>query len=207
MPRLLKIDASRAATSCFLNIPYDKNFERLFLAYIAGISALGLTPRATLEIPGGTRRLDRILQLIESCRYSIHDLSRVQLDRNPPPAPRFNMPFEAALAVALERMNPRSKRVWFIFEAVPRRLEKSLSDLSGTDVYIHHGKIDGLHRQLNNAFERTGVSVQQMKSIYRDLRRNLPMILQETGAISVYEASAFRRLVVLSKMSAKRHVI
>jgi len=69
------------------------------------------------------------------------------------------MPFEAALAVALERMNTRSKRVWFVFEAVPRRLEKSLSDLAGTDVYIHHGTTDGLYRQLNNAFERTGVSV------------------------------------------------
>jgi hypothetical protein len=68
-PRLLKIEASRASTCCFLNIPYDKNFERLFLAYVAGISALGLTPRATLEIPGGVRRLDRILQLIESCRF------------------------------------------------------------------------------------------------------------------------------------------
>jgi hypothetical protein len=135
-----------------------------------------LSPRATLEIPGGARRLDRILQLIASCRYSIHDLSCVQLDRKPPPTPRFNMPFEAALAVALERMNTRSKRVWFVFEAVLQ-------------------------------FERTGVSVQQMKAIYRDLRRNLPIILQETGAIGVYEASVFRRLVVLSKMSARKHLI
>jgi hypothetical protein len=206
-PRLFKIEASGVSSSCFLNVPYDKNFERLFLAYVAGISALGLTPRATLEIPGGVRRLDRILQLIESCRYSIHDLSRVQLDRKPPTTPRFNMPFEAALAVALERMNTSSKRVWFVFEAVPRRLEKSLSDLAGTDVYIHHATTNGLYRQLNNAFERTGVSVQQMKAIYRDLRRNLPIILQETGAISVYEASAFRRLVVLSKMSARKHLV
>jgi hypothetical protein len=43
-------------TKVFLNIPYDKNFERLFLAYIAGISALGLIPRATLEITDSTRR-------------------------------------------------------------------------------------------------------------------------------------------------------
>jgi len=35
----------------------------------------------------------------------------------------------------------------------------------------------------------------------------LPVILQETGAVSVYEASAFRRLVVLSKMSAKKHQV
>ena len=83
----------------FVNIPYDEGFRRLYLAYIIGLTQLGLEPRATLGIPGGERRLDRILALIQSCRYSIHDLSRVQLDRNPPRTPRFNMPFELGLAV------------------------------------------------------------------------------------------------------------
>lgn len=67
----------------FLNIPYDDRFRRQYLAYIVGLSQLGLQPRATLGIPGGERRLDRILALIQSCRYSIHDLSRVEIDRNP----------------------------------------------------------------------------------------------------------------------------
>jgi hypothetical protein len=89
--------------SVFLNVPYDAGFENLLLAYIAGISAFGFTPRATLEIPFGQRRLDRILSLIRQCQYSIHDLSRVQLDRKAPRTPRFNMPFELGLAVALER--------------------------------------------------------------------------------------------------------
>jgi hypothetical protein len=89
--------------SVFLNIPYDPAFEKLFLAYISGISAFGFTPRATLEIPFGERRLERILALILQSRYSIHDLSRVQLDRNAPRTPRFNMPFELGLTVALER--------------------------------------------------------------------------------------------------------
>ena len=72
--------------SVFLNLPYDARFRSLFLAYVAGTSAFGLIPRATLEIPGSARRLDRILALMESCQYSIHDMSRVQLDRRPPPA-------------------------------------------------------------------------------------------------------------------------
>ena len=78
----------------FLNIPYDARFSRLYLAYIVGLTELGLEPRATLGIPGGERRLNRILALIQSCRYSIHDLSRIEIDRNPPQTPRFNMPFE-----------------------------------------------------------------------------------------------------------------
>ncbi len=79
--------------SVFLNIPYDPQFTRLFLAYITALSAISLLPRATLGITGN-RRLDRIASLIESCPYSIHDLSRVQLDRHPPRTPRFNMHFE-----------------------------------------------------------------------------------------------------------------
>ena len=55
----------------FVNIPYDEGFRRLYLAYIIGLTQLGLEPRATLGIPGGERRLDRILALIQSCRYTI----------------------------------------------------------------------------------------------------------------------------------------
>ena len=67
---------------------------------MAGLSALGLFPRATLEIPGGERRLDRIFDLIQTCASSLHDLSRVELDQKRPITPRFNMPFELGLAVA-----------------------------------------------------------------------------------------------------------
>src|SRR6476659_9839194 len=51
--------------SVFLNVPYDAGFENLLLAYIAATSAFGFTARATLEIPFGQRRLDRILTLIQ----------------------------------------------------------------------------------------------------------------------------------------------
>src|SRR5947207_9709203 len=67
--------------SLFLNIPYDDAFENLLLAYIAGLSAFGFAPRATLQIPFSRRRLERIISLIESSEYSVHDMSRVQLDQ------------------------------------------------------------------------------------------------------------------------------
>ena len=99
---------SRHARDAFLNVPYDKKYEKLFLAFIAGLCRFGLVPRATIEIPGSQRRLDRIIDLIDECRYSFHDLSRVTLDRNPPPTPRFNMPFELGLAVARSVTRPRT---------------------------------------------------------------------------------------------------
>ena len=39
--------------AAFLNIPYDEQFADLYLAYIAALTAHGMTPRATLELPGG----------------------------------------------------------------------------------------------------------------------------------------------------------
>ena len=100
----------------FLNIPYDAKFERLYLAYIVGLVELGLKPRATLAIPGGKARLDRIIDLIQSCSYSVHDLSRVEMDRNPPATPRFNMLFELGLAVSWAKRKPR-EHTWFVFES------------------------------------------------------------------------------------------
>lgn len=140
--------------SGFLNIPYDPLYESLYLAFIDGLSGHGLVPRATIEIPTSERRLNRIVRLIRRCRYSFHDLSRIQLDRSPPPTPRFNMPFELGLAVDWS-LCAGSRHQWFVFESRPHRLSKSLSDLNGTDPYIHEGTVHGVLRGLMNVLTRT----------------------------------------------------
>jgi hypothetical protein len=176
----------------FLNIPYDQQFERTYLAYVTALSAMGFLPQATLGI-GGNRRLDRIASLIEGCSYSIHDMSRVQLDRNAPRTPRFNMPLELGLAVAWARANQHHK--WFVFESVKRRLAKSMSDLDGTDPYIHEGTIRGVMREVCNAFVRPNQpTVPQMMKMYRDLRVGVPKILHNAGTKSLFTARAFSDL-------------
>jgi len=153
----------------FLNVPYDHGFEALYLAYIAGLIAFRLEPRATLQIPGGARRLDRILELIGDCRYSFHDLSRVELNLKRPATPRFNMPFELGLAVAWQRFR-EPFHTWSVFESRSRRAGKSLSDLSGTDVYVHDGTPAGVFREICNAVVLAvhQPTVTQMAAIYRD---------------------------------------
>jgi hypothetical protein len=192
----------------FLNIPYDQKFERLFLAYISGVSAFGLVPRATLEIPSSSRRLDRILGLIRECQYSIHDLSRVELDIKTPRTPRFNMPFELGLSVAHERALERKDHEWFVCESQNFRLAKSLSDLNGTDPFIHDGKIAGVFRELCNIFRRPNrqPSIQQMRGIYREVRESLPIVLREAGTQSLYKARVFKDLCVIASASADRIV-
>lgn len=184
--------------SAFLNIPYDSRYSKLFLAFIAGLSAYRLTPRVTLEIPGGHRRLDRILELVQSCRYSFHDLSRVQLDRKRPVTPRFNMPFELGLTVAMQRVKQRNHD-WFVFESLPRRLDKSLSDLGGTDPHIHGGTVPGVFRELTNALvdSRYQPTVGDMDRIYRELLIAAPQIMRDAGTDSLLSARVFRDLAVV----------
>ena len=185
----------------FVNIPYDERFRRLYLAYIVGLTHLGLEPRATLGISGTERRLDRILALIQSCRYSIHDLSRVQLDRTPPCTPRFNMPFELGLTVTWAKLNP-AQHSWFVFEARPRRVQKSLSDLDGSAPNIHDGTVGGVMREICNAFVRSRAArpaVPEIMRTYRGLSSKLNEIIAAAGARSVFEARIFDDLCFAAK--------
>jgi hypothetical protein len=189
--------------SVFLNIPYDAKFQNLLFAYIAGICAFGFAPRATLEIPFGQRRLDRILSLIRQSRYSIHDLSRVQLDRNTPSTPRFNMPFELGLTVALGRSG-YPNHSWIVCETVPHRIKKSLSDLDGTDAYIHSGRVTGVFRELGNAFVGSSrqPTVTDMAKIYRLLRAQFQSVLKKAGAKDAFNARVFKELCVRASKAA-----
>src|SRR5437588_830797 len=188
-----RVAMTKTKESVFLNIPYAPQFTRQYPAYITALSAMSLVPRATLGITGN-RRLDRIASLIESCAYSIHDLSRVQLDRNAPRTPRFNMPFELGLAVAWAQAHPQHK--WFVFESVRRRLNKSLSDLDGTDPYVHGGTVRGVMGEVCNAFVSPvkQPTVPQMMEIYRELRRDSRRILRNAGAQSMFTARVFSDL-------------
>jgi len=184
----------------FLNIPYDAGFRRLYLAYIVGLIHLGLEPRVTLGIPNGARRLDKILELIKSCRYSIHDLSRVQLDRKHPRTPRFNMPFELGLAVALAKQNGTGHQ-WYVFESMNRRAQKSISDLNGTDPNIHDGLVEGVMRELCNAFVRSGLrpTVPAMMHTYRVLSRQVRTLQASVASGDLFQARLFADLCIAAK--------
>jgi len=90
------------------------------------------------------------------------------------------MPFELGLAVS---QDIRSRRqTWHVCEAVQYRVNKSLSDLDGSDIRIDGGTVRGVFAALNEVFARRDrqPSVQQMYRIYLVLRRNLPKN-HETG--------------------------
>ncbi len=189
----------------FVNLPYDVQFSRLYLAYITALSAYGFIPRATVGI-AGMGRLDRIAGLMEQCAYSIHDLSRVQLDRTAPCTPRFNMPFELGLAVSWARAHPSHQ--WFVFESVDRRIQKSLSDLNGTDPYIHGGTVVGVMGAICSAFASPGQqpTVPQMMRMFRELRTIVPRILKDAGTQSMFTARVFKDTCLAAAGLRRKHL-
>jgi hypothetical protein len=67
-----------------------------------------------------------------------------------------------------------------------------MSDLDGTDPYIHDGTVRGVMREVCNALVRPKQpTVPQMMKMYRDLRRSVPKILRNAGTTSLFTARAF----------------
>ena len=123
--------------SVFLNFPFNKSYEPLFVALIAALVAIGRMPRCVLEVPEmGDGRLARIFGLIRSCPVSIHDLSAVGLPV------RFNMPFELGMAVTLKKIDHDHE--FIMLEAKRHRLQTTLSDMNGIDPGIHGATVNGI---------------------------------------------------------------
>jgi hypothetical protein len=89
------------------------------------------------------------------------------------------------LAVAWQRIQPQ-KHLWFVFESNSRRIEKSLSDLGGTDVHIHYGHPSGVFAELANAFVKlkSQPPVDWMRQVHITLRKALPKLLRDAGTVA-----------------------
>jgi len=77
----------------FINAPFDRAYESLFVTAVGLLTFLDYEAHCVLEVrETGEGRLQRIYELMRTCRISLHDMSRIG-------APvRFNMPFELGLA-------------------------------------------------------------------------------------------------------------
>jgi hypothetical protein len=190
----------RRVESVFLNIPYDPAFEDLYLAYIVGLTQLGLEIHAALAVPN-QGRLDTIIDLIERSDFSIHDLSRIELTHG---IPRFNMPLELGLALYRSRTTKGKHRV-YVFERKSYRMQRSTSDVNGIDPQIHHGRSKNLMIGLRNLFRQAGnvTTVPEMLQSYRAVKKKLPAIRENAGGGSLFEAAVFKDIVLVALIEAE----
>ena len=129
--------------SVFINCPFDSAYEPLLRGIVFAVHHMSLEPKSAMETSdAGQLRLDKILDLIEGCQYSIHDLSRTEVDPTHG-FPRFNVPFELGLNLGCKRYGkPRQKqRATLILDEHPHRYRTFISDIAGLDVEEHNGSV------------------------------------------------------------------
>jgi hypothetical protein len=117
------------------------------------------------------------------------------------------MPFELGLAVAWATVSSPTHR-WFVLEKVSHRLTKSLSDLNGTDPFIHRGNAQGVLKALSNALYRNAESPSftELEMIFRDLKVAASKFRSSRNGGSLFEAHAFKWLVFMAQSSAQKQV-
>lgn len=131
---------STYARNVFVNCPFDSAYKPLFQAIVFTVHECGFFVRCGLERTDASElRVKKIYDLIESSRYGIHDLSRVELDSGTG-LPRFNMPLELGIFLGAKFLGPSKQRTksCLVFDEHPHRYQMYMSDIAGQDIESHH---------------------------------------------------------------------
>jgi hypothetical protein len=142
--------------SVFINCPFDSDFEPLLQAIAFCVTYMGYHPRIAPENSNNAApRLARIVELVQTSKYGIHDLSRCK-SQALGEFSRMNMPFELGIdhGAALFGPAPLSDKSILILEQTKYDFLKSLSDISGWDIESHNGDYISAVRHVCNWLKR-----------------------------------------------------
>lgn len=131
----------RPDLSVFINCPFDVEFRPQLDAIVFTCVHAGFYPVvAGSSGQSGRPRLERILEALNACRYSIHDLSRCHGEGDENLA-RFNMPLELGMAMAIRGMPaPLGAHEYLVLVPDEHHLhQRYISDLAGLDPQTHDG--------------------------------------------------------------------
>lgn len=204
--------AAPYSKSVFINCPFDPVWQDNFRAIVFTILACEFKPRCSLEQDDtGDVRIQKIMEIIEQCKYGIHNLSRENA--------RMNMPLELGLYIGCRQYNPDKKhrdKKYLVFEGNDYSLKKSLSDLSGQDVKSHNNDvlaiIQGVRDWLNDKIQKRRGSLvfphaPYLKTQFDTFKENLPALCSKlnwsentlTHADYLYLASPWITATIISK--------
>ena len=130
------------AVSVFVNCPFDNKYKKLLRPILFVVVYFGHKPRISTESSdSGENRLSKICGLIAACRYSIHDLSRLQSTKADEFA-RMNMPFELGIDFGTRLHGPphATGKKFLILEEKAHNFKIALSDLGGVDIKRHQNR-------------------------------------------------------------------
>ncbi|MEP7107656.1 MAG: hypothetical protein ABI760_06725 [Ferruginibacter sp.] len=170
----------------FVNCPFDPEYKPLFDSIIFAIHYTGFIARCALEvIDSGSTRLNKIIRIIEQCKYGIHDISRIELSAGKN-LPRFNMPYECGLfwgCLHYGNKAQKGKRI-IVLDSEAGRYRDSISDISGQDIQVHHNSpeimIDKIRVWLNIGSGKTNIpGGKAIWEYYQQFQNDLPLILSK----------------------------
>jgi hypothetical protein len=123
----------------FINCPFDAAYAPIFEAIVFAVHYAGFRPKCARErLDSSEIRIQKIVALIRASRYSIHDLSRTDLD-SATSLPRFNMPLELGIDLGCKSFSPAHRhKSLLIFDAEQHRFQKYVSDIGGQDIHRHN---------------------------------------------------------------------
>ena len=136
----------------FVNCPFDSDYAPIMQAVLFCLVRFGFKPRiATEQSNAAEPRIDKICQLVQASKFSIHDLSRCQASEAEELF-RLNMPFELGLDFGCQRYggHPFSNKVILILDEERYRLQQAISDLAGSDIAAHDGDYQLAVRKVRN---------------------------------------------------------
>ena len=123
------------SSNVFINCPFDDEYRDMFHAIVFAVFDCNFRARCALEEDdGGEGRMEKILRIIEQCKYGIHDICRTELD-GVTNLPRFNMPFELGVYIGAKRFGGAGQRgkKCLIMDTERYRYQRFISDIAGND--------------------------------------------------------------------------
>lgn len=174
--------------SVFLNVPFDRQYQKLFHALVFAVHDCGFVSRCALEFDDGADiRFDKLVRIVRECRYGIHDISRTTLDAANR-LPRFNMPLELGLFLGARRFGSaeQARKVCLILERERFRYQKFCSDIAGQDVRAHNNDVEEAIRAVRNWLQAAepavrGPGAARIAKRYLQFRTVLPIICRQQG--------------------------
>ena len=173
--------------SVFVNCPFDEDYHPLLRPLLFTIVNLDFTPRIALErSDSGELRLTKLVDLIRSSGFAIHDLSRMRA-KEEGQVFRLNMAFELGLNYGHRSFSGADPPPLFlVLERERHDYMKALSDISGVDIKDHGDDPVRLVWAVRNWFVET-VGVQRPPSgtqiwyDFNDFMTNLFEVRKEGG--------------------------
>ncbi len=170
----------------FINCPFDSDYKPLFDAMIFAVHDCGFVARCALEAGDASQvRIDKIYNIIEDCRYGIHDISRTELDEVSL-LPRFNMPLELGIFLGAKRfgVEKQETKKCLVMDRELYRYQKFISDIAGQDIFVHHNNPEEVVRVVRNwlltvSDRQTIPSGSIIWKHYQDFLEDLPQLTQK----------------------------